>query len=54
MTYSDQQKLESSCLLSKSVSCISPEPLELQNCYLHRFAPSSEELSDEIRIFRIG
>ena len=47
-SYSDQQKHESSCLLSESLSCISPEPLELQKNYLHLFASSSEELSDEI------
>ena len=37
--YSDQQKHESSCLLSESVSCISPEPLELQTSYLHLLHP---------------
>ena len=49
--YSEQQKHESRCLLSESVSCISPEPLELQKSYLHIFASSFRELSDEIRIF---
>ena len=34
-------------------SRISPELLELQKSYLHLFTSSSEELSDEIRIFQI-
>ena len=42
-----------SFLLSKSGSCISPEQLELQKSYLHLFASSFKELSDEIRIFQI-
>ena len=50
---SDQQKHESSCLLRDCLSCISPEALELQNSYFHLFASSSEELSDEKRIFQI-
>ena len=53
-TYSEQQKHESSCLLSDCLSCISPEPLELQKSYSHIFPFSSEELSDEIRVFKSG
>ena len=52
-SYSEQQKHESSCLLSDCLLCISPELLEVQKSYLHLFASSSEELSDEIRIFQI-
>ena len=52
-SYSDQQKHESSCLLSDFLSCISPEPLELQKSCLHLFACSFEDFSDEIRIFEI-
>ena len=50
---SDSQKHESSCLLSNCFSCVSPEPIELQKSYLHLFASSSEELSDEIGIIQI-
>ena len=53
VTYSDQQKHESSCLLSECLSCISPEPLELQKSYFYLFAFSTEELSDEISFFEI-
>ena len=36
-------------MLSDCLSCISPEPPELQKSYLHLFPSSSEELLDKIR-----
>ena len=51
--YSDSQQHESSCLLSDSFWCISPEPLDVQKIYLHLFVSVFEELLAETRIFQI-